>query len=185
MFESVENNRKMILGAYRKLKSYYYYDKTILYNKISLASLNYVKNKPSTNGTLRARFQLGENERYKISRIFNDACEAKLIKAREGTGMKNREYIPYWAPNGNIQLHSFARIEIHDKKVDIYVNSAYHTLYIVLSGEMQHDFCLRNGIFVLHSEYISAKVNSTDVSANYRDDTGDLHVTHNCVSKYL
>ena len=102
MFESVENNRKMILGAYRKLKSYYYYDKTILYNKISLASLNYVKNKPSTNGTLRARFQLGENERYKISRIFNDACEAKLIKAREGTGMKNREYIPYWAPNGNI-----------------------------------------------------------------------------------
>lgn len=37
MFESVENNRKMILGAYRKLKSYYYYDKTILYNKISLA----------------------------------------------------------------------------------------------------------------------------------------------------
>lgn len=99
--------------------------------------------------------------------------------------MKNREYIPYWAPNGNIQLHSFARIEIHDKKVDIYVNSAYHTLYIVLSGEMQHDFCLRNGIFVLHSEYISAKVNSTDVSANYRDDTGDLHVTHNCVSKYL
>lgn len=65
-------------------------------------SLNYVKNKPSTNGTLRARFQLGENERYKISRVFNDACEAKLIKAREGTGMKNREYIPYWAPNGNI-----------------------------------------------------------------------------------
>ena len=99
MFESVENNRKMILGAYRKLKSYYYYDKT--------------------------------------------------------------------------------------KKVDMYVNSAYHTLYIVLSGEMQHDFCLRNGIFGLHSECISAKVNSTDVSANYRDDTGDLHVTHNCVSKYL
>lgn len=37
MFESFENNRKMILGAYRKLKSYYYYDKTILYNKVSLA----------------------------------------------------------------------------------------------------------------------------------------------------
>lgn len=37
MFESFENNRKMILGAYRKLKSYYYYDKTILYNKVSIA----------------------------------------------------------------------------------------------------------------------------------------------------
>ena len=37
MFESYENNREMVLGAYRKLKSYYYYDKTILYNKMSLA----------------------------------------------------------------------------------------------------------------------------------------------------
>lgn len=64
--------------------------------------LNYVKNEPSNNGTLRARFQLGENERYKISRVFNDACESKLIKAREGTGMKNREYIPYWAPSTDI-----------------------------------------------------------------------------------
>lgn len=65
-------------------------------------SLNYVRNEPSNNGTLRARFQLGENERYKISRVFNDACEAKLIKAIEGTGMKNREYVPYWAPDNNI-----------------------------------------------------------------------------------
>lgn len=64
-------------------------------------SLNYVKNEPSNNSTLRARFQLGENERYKISRVFGDACDANLIKVREGTGMKNREYIPYWAPDNN------------------------------------------------------------------------------------
>lgn len=38
MFENVDNNRKMIIGAYRKLKSYYYYDKTILYNKVSLST---------------------------------------------------------------------------------------------------------------------------------------------------
>lgn len=38
MFESLENNKKMILGAYQKLKSYYYYDKTILYNKMRLAT---------------------------------------------------------------------------------------------------------------------------------------------------
>ena len=37
MFENFENNKKMVLGAYKKLKSYYYYDKTILYNKVSLA----------------------------------------------------------------------------------------------------------------------------------------------------
>lgn len=37
MFESLEKNKRMIIGAYRKLKSYYYYDKSILYNKVSLA----------------------------------------------------------------------------------------------------------------------------------------------------
>lgn len=64
--------------------------------------LNYVKNEPSNNGTLRARFQLDESERYKVSRVFSDTCDAELIKAREGTGMKNREYIPYWAIERNI-----------------------------------------------------------------------------------
>ena len=38
MFESFDINKKMIIGAYKKLKSYYYYDKTILYNKVSLAT---------------------------------------------------------------------------------------------------------------------------------------------------
>ena len=38
MFENIENNKIMILGAYRKLKSYYYYDKSILYNKMRLAT---------------------------------------------------------------------------------------------------------------------------------------------------
>ena len=64
--------------------------------------LKYVKNEPANNSTLRARFQLGEDERYKISRVFNDACDAKLIKAKKGTGMKNREYIPFWASDNNI-----------------------------------------------------------------------------------
>lgn len=38
MFESIEHNKKMIVGAYKKLKSYFYYDKTILYNKVSLST---------------------------------------------------------------------------------------------------------------------------------------------------
>lgn len=58
--------------------------------------LNYVRNEVSNNATLRTRFELPETERYKISRIFNDTCDVGLIKPREGTGMKNREYVPYW-----------------------------------------------------------------------------------------
>ena len=38
MFENIEKNKRMILGAYKKIKSYYYYDKSILYNKVSLAT---------------------------------------------------------------------------------------------------------------------------------------------------
>ena len=38
MFEDKGRNRKMIIGAYKKLKSYFYYDKTILYNKMRLAT---------------------------------------------------------------------------------------------------------------------------------------------------
>lgn len=61
-------------------------------------SLNYVQNEPSNNSTLRERFKLDESERYKVSRVFSYACDENLIKVRGGTGMKNREYIPYWAP---------------------------------------------------------------------------------------
>jgi len=37
VFENILNNKTMILGAYKKLKSYYYYDKSALYNKMRLA----------------------------------------------------------------------------------------------------------------------------------------------------
>lgn len=38
VFANFENNKIMIMGAYKKLKSYFYYDKTILYNKMRLAT---------------------------------------------------------------------------------------------------------------------------------------------------
>ena len=38
MFEDKSKNNEMILGAYKKLKSYFYYDKTILYNKMRLST---------------------------------------------------------------------------------------------------------------------------------------------------
>ena len=38
MFEDKSQNKKMILGAYKKLKSFFYYDKTMLYNKMRLST---------------------------------------------------------------------------------------------------------------------------------------------------
>ena len=38
------------------------------------------------------RFQLDETERYKVSRVFADA--AAYVKPKEGTGPRNREYLP-------------------------------------------------------------------------------------------
>lgn len=38
MFSNKQKNKNMILGAYKKLKSYFYYDKTILYNKVRLST---------------------------------------------------------------------------------------------------------------------------------------------------
>ena len=61
------------------------------------ACLNYVNNKPTNNTSLRERFDLTEDERYKISRIFSDTAEKGLIKIKETTGTKNREYEPFWA----------------------------------------------------------------------------------------
>lgn len=59
--------------------------------------LNYVQGKTTNNSSLRARFNLDENERYKISRAFKPALDAGLIKSKDGTGPKNREYVPFWA----------------------------------------------------------------------------------------
>ena len=37
------------------------------------------------------------SDRYKVSRVFTDACAEGLINHKMGTGMKNREYVPFWA----------------------------------------------------------------------------------------
>ena len=57
--------------------------------------LNYVRRQITNNNSLRLRFQLSEDERYKISRVFSDA--SKYVVPKEGTGAKNREYLPFWA----------------------------------------------------------------------------------------
>lgn len=57
--------------------------------------LNYVRGQTTNNNSLRLRFQLSEDERYKVSRVFSDA--AKFVVPKEGTGARNREYLPFWA----------------------------------------------------------------------------------------
>lgn len=56
--------------------------------------LNYVQSKITNNTSLRLRFQMDEKDRYKVSRVFADAVG--FVKPKEGTGPKNREYLPIW-----------------------------------------------------------------------------------------
>lgn len=59
--------------------------------------LLYVSNMNMTNTTLRERFKLGDEAKYKISRLISLAVNKGLIKKRESTDRKDASYIPYWA----------------------------------------------------------------------------------------
>ena len=64
--------------------------------------LNYVQNKITNNTSLRKRFKLDESDRYKVSRVFSDTCKEGLIHQKMGTGIKNREYVPFWTADSEI-----------------------------------------------------------------------------------
>ena len=59
--------------------------------------LNYVNGKITNNSSLRKRLHLMDKERYKVSRIFQFAIDSGLIKIKDGTSNKNRQYVPFWA----------------------------------------------------------------------------------------
>lgn len=59
--------------------------------------LNYIRGEKTNNNSLRNRLHLDYNKSYAISRIFKNTLEAGKILIKNGTGQKNREYIPYWA----------------------------------------------------------------------------------------
>ena len=50
MFDELKNNLFMLKGAYKKLKSYYYYDKSLLYIKKKIALFE--STKESFNDTM-------------------------------------------------------------------------------------------------------------------------------------
>lgn len=41
MFTNLDKNREMLLGAYKKLKSYYHYNKNFVFMKQKIAKLEY------------------------------------------------------------------------------------------------------------------------------------------------
>ncbi len=58
--------------------------------------INYVQGVPTNNTSLRLRLNIDEKDRYKVSRIFEATIEKGLVKKKDGTGPKNREYVPFW-----------------------------------------------------------------------------------------
>lgn len=64
------------------------------------ACLLYAQGSSMSNGSLRARFGIGGEEKdvVSVSRLIRECCEAGLIKAEDASvGAKYRRYVPGWA----------------------------------------------------------------------------------------
>lgn len=89
------NNTKVIISLKKGFKEFSHKEK--IEACYAHVSLNYINGKIANNSSLRKRFELQEYEKDKVSRVYHDACEMGLIKIKNGTGIKNRAYIPVWA----------------------------------------------------------------------------------------
>jgi ATP-dependent DNA helicase RecG len=63
------------------------------------ACLKYVSNEQLTNTSLRARFNIADQNSAQASRIISETVDAKLIKQEdpENQSRKHTKYVPYWA----------------------------------------------------------------------------------------
>ena len=52
MFTDLDKNKEMLLGSYKKLKSYYHYNKNFVFMKKKIAELEADESKRSIGGTL-------------------------------------------------------------------------------------------------------------------------------------
>lgn len=66
------------------------------------ACLHHVKGHKTTNASLRERFGTGKKNAAAVSRLLNEAVEAKMIVvSNPEDGTKSRTYLPFWAaPDG-------------------------------------------------------------------------------------
>ena len=67
------------------------------------ACLRYVTREPMTNGSVRERFGVAEQNSAMISRLLNDAVAAGVIAVADPeAGTRARSYLPFWAAPGRL-----------------------------------------------------------------------------------
>lgn len=95
-FETVNESTRSVLFAHKELNEM---DKSDKVRACYLhACLRFVERKEMTNSSLRERFKIEEHNRSLVTKIINDALEAKLIipyDARQGR--RHAKYLPFWA----------------------------------------------------------------------------------------
>lgn len=97
IFEATDRHTRAVLFAHRPFADM---DKADRVRACYLhACLQHVKRKPMTNTTLRERFGVDERNRAQISRVINDALEARRIKHYnpESESRRHASYVPHWA----------------------------------------------------------------------------------------
>jgi predicted HTH transcriptional regulator len=96
-FVVTQNHFKAVLHSARALAAMSKEDKVrACYQH---ACLCYVNKVDMTNGSLRARFAIADENYPMVSRIINDALDAKLIKLRDPSSKSKKfaNYVPFWA----------------------------------------------------------------------------------------
>ncbi|SEV83135.1 reverse transcriptase domain-containing protein [[Clostridium] fimetarium] len=71
MFDSLDNVRYMVEGSYKKLKSYYYYDKTLLYIKMKIVEFE-------TDGKFKDNLEMLAKNVFEDNRQYFDELENQI-----------------------------------------------------------------------------------------------------------
>lgn len=96
VFEVTEQHTRSILFSY---KTFADMDKEERIRACYLhCCLKYVNREPMNNPSLRERFDIEPKSKSMVTRVINDALEAKMIRLYDpDVGAKARRYIPFWA----------------------------------------------------------------------------------------
>ena len=96
IFETVEENTRIVLFAHREFKEMDKADR--IWACYLHACLRYVQRDFMTNTTLRERFGIDAKNSALASRIIKDTLEAGRIRCHDDSvGNKARKYLPWWA----------------------------------------------------------------------------------------
>ena len=96
VFEVTDQHTRSILFSY---KTFADMDKEERIRACYLhCCLKYVNREPMNNPSLRERFDIEPKSKSMVTRVINDALEAKVIRLYDpDVGPKARRYIPFWA----------------------------------------------------------------------------------------